>query len=367
MGLRRVVIDGRLVVPSGIARYTHSLVRAMAVEAPEVELILLSRVPSGIVAPNVVERVVPIDDHSFGSLFTMHRVIDGLRADVLHSPFALAPLFGKTPLVLTVHDLMWIRSPGLLINPPFWRWGQALYVSPWARLSLRRARAVITPTHHVAGDLRLLFGERTPRIDVSSEGVEEMFRLQDPPPPPAARRYVMAYGNARPYKNLPGLLRGFAIVARAVPDVELVLLIRGGAEKERRRADIARLGLEGRVVLRDLVSDDELVTLLNGAAALAFPSFYEGFGLPIVEAMACGCPVVTSTGGGTAEVAGDAAELCDPVSDESIAAALVRVLTDPARAAALRELGLARVKTFPWSGAARITLAVYRRVAEETL
>lgn len=332
----------------------------MLAAAPEVRFTLLSNAPSGLGAPNLVEIMCPAPDHSIRSALWMHRVIDKLGADLVHSPFTFAPWFVSTPLVVTVHDLMAVRAPQL-IHRGLRRWLSPLYMRPWFRASVRRARAVLVPTNTVAADVRLEFDQIAPRVVVTSEGIDLRFRQARVRP--SGRRYVLAYGNARPYKNLPRLVDAFALLAHRIADVDLWLVGRLGAHRMITERRIAKLDLGSRVHWRDAVSDDELAALLGGASALAFPSLYEGFGLPIVEAMASGCPVVTAEGGATAEVAGGAASLCDPTRASSIATAIELLLSDPIQAEDLRVRGRARSQQFSWEIAARRTLEVYRDVA----
>ena len=245
--LRRVVVDGRVTIPSGIARYTHGLVAAMAAAAPEVEFVLLASGSSGLTAPNLREILVPGSDYSIRTALWLHRVIDRLGADVMPSPFTLAPLFVSTPLVVTVHDLMSFRAPQL-IHRGLKRWMQPLYLRPWFRSSVRRARAVLVPTNAVAADVRLEFINAASRIVVTSEGLDTKFR--SPRPDPSTRRFVLAYGNSRPYKNLPRLVEAFALLARRIPDVALCLAGRLGSHRDALERRIAALGLGPRIFYR---------------------------------------------------------------------------------------------------------------------
>jgi glycosyltransferase involved in cell wall biosynthesis len=219
--LKRVVIDGRLQIPSGIARYTHGLLAALTRCAPEIEFILLTHRATGMAAENLREIEVAAEDHSASSALTLHRLIDSMQADLVHSTFTLTPLFLSTPSIVTVHDLMAVRAPGL-IHPGFTRHLQPLYLRPWFRHSVRRARVVLTPTEAVAADVRLHFARHEPSIVVTGEGVGPEFVSTRPPR--SARKYILAYGNARPYKNLPKLIEAFALFTERVSDVALVVL-----------------------------------------------------------------------------------------------------------------------------------------------
>ena len=171
--------------------------------------------------------------------------------------------------------------------------------------------------------------------------------------------YLLFVGTIEPRKNLVRLARAFAALRQEGAEAQLVICGRWGWKSNDLRPAIERLGIADAVVFTGFVPDDDLVALLNGATAFVYPSLYEGFGLPIVEAFACGAPVVTSDRGATAEVAGGAALLVDPTSDESLTDALRRVLSDTAERHRLSAAGLARATDFSRRNAARRAVAIY--------
>ncbi|MDK3159671.1 glycosyltransferase family 1 protein [Kamptonema cortianum] len=176
------------------------------------------------------------------------------------------------------------------------------------------------------------------------------------------RRYILVVGQGAPYKNHEGAIRAFAMAFELSAGIDLVLVQRRGG---RGLAElIAALNLENRVRVLEAVGREDLVRLYCGAAALLHPSFIEGFGNPVAEAMACGCPVITSNCSAMPEVAGGAALLVDPHDTASIAAALSRVTQDGALAADLRQRGLMRAAELNWIAFAAANLALYRRALE---
>jgi glycosyltransferase involved in cell wall biosynthesis len=256
--------------------------------------------------------------------------------DVLHCPTYYGPLRSRTPLVVTVHDLSVLRHP-----EAFPRWTRS-FVPRFAPLVLRAAKRVIAVSEFTRFELVELLDVPEAKIRVVPNAIDEVFV---PNGVAAEGDYVLAVGTLEPRKNLPRLAEA---VRRAGFELRVV-----GA---RGWGDVP---LDGVRWLGEL-ADDELAVLYRGAAAVAYPSLYEGFGIPILEAMASGTPVVTSAGGATEEIAGGAAVLVDPLDAASIASGIASAIE---RRDELRPLGLERAKAFSWSEVARQTVAVYREAA----
>ncbi len=255
-------------------------------------------------------------------------------ADVLHCPTFRAPFRSRTPLVVTVLDLAVVRRPEL-----FNRWNRT-YSRLAVPRAVRAARELIAISEFTKGELVELLAVDPERVTVI--GVPPSPSLT-PDGPRAEGDYVLAVGTLEPRKNLE---RAAEAARRAGVELRVV-----GA---RGWGDVSANGVRW---LGEL-GDDELAPLLRGARALLYPSLYEGFGIPILEAMAVGTPVVTSRGGATEEVAGGAAVLVDPLDPGAIAAGLEEA---DRRAAELRTLGLERARSFSWDDVAHRTVEVYRR------
>jgi glycosyltransferase involved in cell wall biosynthesis len=282
-----------------------------------------------------------------------------------HALGSLSPRVRKVPTVLTIHDLIYRHYPE---SVPL---GYRLFMRAVQPGAARRADRVVVSSNHVAREVVEQLGVREERVRVVFDGAGQEFRrIEDREQTTATLKrygaqqpYVVAVGRGYPHKNVAGLLRAFAILRIRHPEVRLVLI------GDRYRAGVAltrltdELGLGDAVVWTGFVGEGDLNILYCGAVAFAFPSLAEGFGLPPLEAMACGTPVVASDRTSIPEVVGDAGLLVDPRNPEALAAALDRLLVDEALRVELRVRGLARVREFTWERCALQTLDVYRELA----
>jgi glycosyltransferase involved in cell wall biosynthesis len=281
--------------------------------------------------------------------------------ELLHSLASTAPLWGRFRRVVTVHDLIYARFPdahaGLRDK------GMRVLV-PGA---VRRSRRVIADSHSTRDDLVALLGVAPERIDVVPLGLGSVRREQPLGEHELRARLalgergvVLSLSAKRPHKNLLALI---GALARIAPEERPVLVLPGYATEHERelRAHAGALGVAEDVRFPAWVSSAELEGLWSIARAFVFPSLYEGFGLPVLEAMARGVPVACSDASSLPEVAGDAALLFDPRDEAAIATAISRLLGDEALRARLLEFGAAQVKRFTWERTARLTLASYGR------
>lgn len=259
--------------------------------------------------------------------------------DVLHCTTFRAPLRAPVPVVVTVHDLAIVRHPEL-----FTAWTR-LYARTLLLPVLRAADRVLAVSEFTKREVVELAGVREERVDVAHNAAStEVFR---PEGPAAAGEYVLAVGTLEPRKNLPRLVE-------ATGRLGLELRIagaRGWGDVELDSTHVTWLGRP---------DDEELAALMRGALCLAYPSLWEGFGIPVLEAMLCGTPVVTSAGSAMEEVAAGAAELVDPHDVASIEAGIERAL---GRRDELRAAGLAQARRFGWEATAEATVQTYRRAA----
>ncbi|MBX3054943.1 MAG: glycosyltransferase family 4 protein [Anaerolineae bacterium] len=277
---------------------------------------------------------------------------------LLHSTAFVAPLFSPCPAVITVYDLSFLHFPDRF--PAGQRW----YLTSQTRRSCRRARRVITISESGRQDVHRFFGVPLSRIDVVVPGVDEVYR-----PYPAEvvnqfraekgyGRYLLHVGTLQPRKNIPTLLEAFARLNE--PDLNLVLIGGKGWLYDEIFARVQALGLTERVHFTGYVPDEELPLWYNAAELLVLPSVYEGFGLPALEAMACGTPVVAANSSSLPEAVGNAGLLFAPTDVAELAERLTAVCHNPQLSAKMRALGLAHAAQFSWERAGRETAAVYQ-------
>lgn len=285
--------------------------------------------------------------------------------DVVHGPGWAVPLASRTPSVVTLHDLSFYLFPHLF--------GQfnRLYLGLIARLSCRRAAAVIAVSEATARDAERLLGVPRARLRVVHNGVAARFRPLPPDEVAAFRlarglpdRFILHLGTLEPRKNLATLIRAFARLRRerSVPHKLVLAGGRGWLYDELFRL-VDSLGLRDEVLFTGFISGDEKPRWYNAAAVFSYPSLYEGFGLPPLEAMACGIPVVASDTSSLPEVVGDAGIMVPPRDEAALANALWVALSDEGRHAEMVARGRERAAALTWERAAAATLAVYREAA----
>jgi len=350
---------------AGVHQYIHYLLRHLAEVANDTRItVLLGKgvLPAGV-SLNAVRSRWSTDRPLMRTMWeqlAQPLVLHRIRADLAHGPVLAAPLFTDRPTVITVHDLSFVRFPYLF------RPANRLYLTVMARLSARRARRLIAVSAHTASETTRLLNVPRDRIDVVYHGVDPAFR-----PLPADEvetfrrrhglpdRFVLSVGTLEPRKNHARLVEAFERVRDG--RTRLVLVGGKGWLYDDLFAKVETLGLQDDVTFAGYVPQKDLPLWYNAAEAFAYPSLYEGFGLPVIEAQACGTPVLTSNLPPLTEAAGDAALEVDAYNVNDIATELERLLGDEALQHDLQERGLAHAGQFAWSRTARETLEVYRR------
>ncbi|HEX7950073.1 MAG TPA: glycosyltransferase family 1 protein [Candidatus Limnocylindrales bacterium] len=339
---------------TGNETYVRELLRALRArdDLDLVAAVEAGQLPTGLLGSPVRTRRVP--SNGVGRLVALSAIARRERADLVHAIYFLPPRTGR-PTIVTVHDV------SFELYPEFFSRRALLRDRFLIRASARAATRVVTGSEAARQDLLRLYGLEPQRVVAIPYGVDPGFRPSDEAWAPYAGDRplrVLAVGTLQPRKNLLRLLDALAIVGRDIP-VELRVVGPDGHQAAEIRAYLAA---SVRTEVVGWMGDEELASAYRRADVFAYPSIYEGFGLPVIEAMASGTPVVTSTGGSIPEVAGDAALLVDPFDTAALAAAIRRVVEDASVARGLRERGLARASTFTWERSAALHANLYREV-----
>jgi len=345
----------RTSAPTGVERVTEELVRALAALGTDHEFVLFSDAADLAAGPRW--RHVPVP--SMGWLRRLrydHRRLSRAaaeeRLDLLHCTKSFVPDGLRCPAVVTVYDVIFLKHPEFY--PWWWRgyWRRAL------ERSVERARTVVCISETTARDLENEMPAARGKTVAVPCGVDAR-RFAAPGRAPVEGPYYLWVGTVTARKNLDGLLDALESLDAAAPP----LVVAGGVDPhagDARRLEAAAAA--GKVRFLRRVGDDELAALYAGATALVYPSLYEGFGLPVLEAMAAGCPVICSRAGALPEAAGDAGLLVEPGDAASLAEAMRRLASDPALRRELSERGRARAAGFSWARTAERTLEVYERI-----
>ncbi len=371
------VLDARTATPHfpGIGRYVTSLARSLIpLLAPDERLTVLHD-PQHLLAlpPSPAVARLPFAASPFGlaQQWQVPRLLRLLRADLYHSAYVAMPYAPGVPTVLTVYDLIPLLYPEQSSD-------RARWLARWANiLALRAARAVLAISAATRADYIRHLGARPEKIAVVPLAADPAFaptgdrgqgsggrdqgaavsRKYD-----LTERYVLYLGSNKPHKNLVRLVEAWGIANRKSQTANRRLVIAGAWDERyaEARLRMGELGLAAKVLFLGPVAEADLPALYGGAELFVFPSLYEGFGLPVLEAMACGTPVICSNTSSLPEVAGDAAIQVDPLDVDALATAIGRVLGDAALAEELRQRGLRQAARFTWAQTAPQTLAIYR-------
>lgn len=348
---------------TGIGRYTGRLAVSLADQGLAVHRLWAGQRPPGAAGETLRGAYLLPGLLTVGQ-FAVARLARRLGLDVVHDPTGAMPLFlTGSARVVTIHDAVPYVYPRTSSRLDW------LIYRLWLPFAIRRANQVITDSRQSCEDIMANLPVQSDKIVVIPLAADGRFRPMEPAEvAPILREYgvdgpyILYVGSLTARKNLPRLVEAYARLRRWSERWKLVV---AGVRKWKSAPifdAVQRLGLESHLHFTGYVADEDLPALYNGADLFAFPSLYEGFGLPVLEAMACGTPVVTSDTSSLPEVAGDAALQVDPYNVEAMADAMRRMLEDGDLAQELRERGLARAAQFSWERTARETVKVYEQV-----
>ena len=371
----------------GFGRFTRELVTALAARDAGFRYTLFfdqpptQTIPAGVdvisaeTARNLTQSAVGASSRSITYLWKMGRLTSRAKCDVFFFPavYSYFPLLARTPCIVCYHDTTAERLPQYLfptrLNHRLWQLKTAL-----AKLQTTRA---MTVSQSSAKDVEQILRIPRARIDVVTEAADPIFRVIDNPAIAAAARtrhdipadatLLVYVGGMNPHKNLLGLLRAMPQVVARHPNVHLAIVGdtsgKGFWDNVPELKEFVRSHppLGAHVHFTGYLDDEQLVELLNGTQALVFPSLWEGFGLPAVEAMSCGVPVLASRLSSLPEVIGDAGAFFDPTRPEDIASCLIAFVDSPEQHPRLREIAIARARTFTWERAAELAEVCFQR------
>jgi glycosyltransferase involved in cell wall biosynthesis len=337
---------------TGIGRYLTNFLHWAIPANPDCRFYLYGNQKTSFDYPasNVVLRIIPEWCTLWWDQVILPYQIKRDRLDVFLSSYIKCPLLASAPVVTTIHDLLFLVLPEYRRS----RLWEAFYKC-LAGLAAAKARVIVTPSLFSRRDIIRLLRIPEDKIQVTPLGVAEDY-YQQPDPDTLAKiksrfgisgRYILYVGNFKPHKNVARLVRAYSLLESSLRD-SCQLVLGGRRDRYARQIHdlVASLKLQQRVVFTDMVADEELPALYSGAELFAFPSLYEGFGLPVIEAMASGTAVITSNATSLPEVAGDGALLVDPRDTAAIAGAISRLLTDPALRREYIAKGLSRARRF---------------------
>lgn len=353
---------------SGVGSYTSRLLEAMLRTNPEWEYLLYSNRPLGPLEPELAQARPVVSRLPSKRLIWMQSLLPALiqrsQPDLCHFPNAMAPLWQPQPFVLTIHDA------SLFLYSHYHPRMRLLSIRLTLPLLARRAAAVICVSHHARAELVRILKLDPEKVYVVYEAAPAGYRpVADPHELERLRRkyrlperFLLHVGTLEPRKNLPRLVRALHQIRQRGCDISLVLVGAQGWHLNGLGQEIEHLGLQDAVRFTGYVPGEDLPGLYSLATLFVFPSLYEGFGLPPIEAMACGAPVLSSDRGSLPEICDGAAYMVDPEDEQALADGLLALLGDAEWRAELSRRGQARARAFSWEKAARETALVYRRV-----
>jgi glycosyltransferase involved in cell wall biosynthesis len=364
----KVVVDGRCIPNQldGTGRVAINLIKALSNSDDNLDLHVLIRsdlsknirgkIPGSTRVLNIPYRHI----HPY-TVFGLGKVVDKLGADVFYSPHMLQPFWMNTPGVITIHDTMWFDQTWMQAQGKRLRMiAGKFYFRSLVELSVRKANKIIVPSKSTCRDLSRFWPNRIKDCHVVYHGIDQSF-AQSPNNQLtlyklkhfglAGKKFFLHITNGKPYKNTPRVVEAFSRVADDL-NLSIAIVGRRSAFTDSILSLISASLAKERVKFLGSVDDQDLAVLFHAARALIFPSLYEGFGLPVIEAMSCGCPVIASNHGSLGEVSGNCALSVNPESVEEISKAILALEKDDSLREFLIEKGLKRAGEFSWDKAA---------------
>lgn len=362
---------------TGVARYTKQLVKNLLEIDKENRYTLYSFFGSRkntlpFNKNNAIFKAYNYPPQSFKTFLLMLRLLNKSpdfltkEADIMHSTDLLFPASSNKPSVLTVHDLIFLRFPR------FYTQKNRSYMKSMAKFSIKNASHIICYSQATKKDIVNLLAVDENKISVIYLGVEKYFKRTNNRSISLAkqkyklpRNYILTLSTIEPRKNLKRLIQAFNSIKSEIGDFKLVIVGQRGWKYRKFFQFLSQMDVEEDIVLTGYVNDKDLPAIYSGASVFAYPSLYEGFGLPVLEAMACGTPVVCANTSSLPEIVGEAAVTINPYSVKEIATGIKNVIVDKNLAKTLSNESIKQARKFSWENTAKQTLAIYKQVAEK--
>ncbi len=365
----RIGLDARNLMPrqSGLGRHIIPLITNLARLDDENEYIIIKRPQyrSKIVdKENFREVSVPCDPCSLRNCLIGFEEINDLKLDIYHCLFHFLPGRIKAQMVMiTLHDLIWIDYAKLAFDDLFRQKIVEYYGKIFIKRALIKSDIIIAISEHTKEHALKRYNLSAENIHVIHNGVDldyfNKIALTKIPEEHTKREYIFSIGHTKPYKNIPRLIRAFKQIENEFPSIDLMVVGRGDYLPKLKNL-AAEYRLQKRVIFTGHLPDEVMIPLFKNALLLAFPSLIEGFGAPLLEAMALGCPIVSSNIPVIEEIAGDIYEKVDPYSVDDMARGMRKLLSSKDYRDSLRNKGYERAKLFSWEESAKKLLAIYK-------
>ncbi|MGI9553613.1 MAG: glycosyltransferase family 4 protein [Thermodesulfobacteriota bacterium] len=366
----KICLDARNLLPkqTGIGRSVYNLINSIASLDDKNDYVIIKRTSynSKIVdKENFSEISIPYDPSSFRSCFFGFSKINEINADVYHSFFHFLPgNIRAKRIIVTLHDLMWIEYPKLVFNDFFRQKVVEYYGKVFIKSALERSDDIVAISEYTKQSALKRYNLSEQNIKVIYHGIDfkhfETLASAEMQEEFRNRKYIISIGHTRPYKNIPRVLQAFKQVSDEFTEINLLIVGRGDYEKILKQL-VSDLNLKGRVIFGGHLPDEKMIPLFKNAEFLAFPSLIEGFGLPLIEAMALGCPILASDIPVIEEIGGDVYEKVNPQSVDDIARGMSKLLSSEQYRESLRIKGYERAKVFSWEESAKKLLSLYNK------
>ncbi|MGE5446107.1 MAG: glycosyltransferase family 4 protein [Ignavibacteriales bacterium] len=369
----RIGLDARNLMPriNGLGRHVYPIITHLAKLDDENEYIIIKRpeYKSKIVdKENFREVSVPCDPSSLRNCLIGFREINDLRLDIYHCLFHFLPGRIKAQkIMVTLHDLIWVDYPKLAFNGFFRQKIVEYYGKIFIKRAVTKSDIIVAISEHTKEHALRRYNLSAETIHVIRNGIDldyfNKIALSEVPEEHRKRGYIFSIGHTKPYKNIPRLIHAFKLISDEFLDIDLMVVGRGDYLIKLKNL-VAEYGLEKRVIFTGYLPDEVMIPLFKNALFLAFPSLIEGFGAPLLEAMALRCPILSSNIPVIEEIGGDAYEKINPHSAEDIAKGMRKLLSFKDYRDYLRDKGYERAKLFSWEESAKKLLALYKGTAQ---